>query len=254
MNGNPCIWLLDDDVEFSDLICNSFIGLGWRCKHLMDSHELLRALKTTKPDLLLLDEVLVNERGTDLLSHAKQRNLLSFPVLMMSALGSPIDRVTGLAAGADDYLIKPFLFQELLIRIERLLKHVTIKSSKTEPTCFNYIINGVFLDISQQALILSSGKKHLLSRGELTILRILCANAGNIVAREVLLEAGQSSVDFQTTRTIDVRISRLRKILALMPVEPIVIETIRGRGYRIKATIQQCTDLSNLFEEKEDQC
>jgi DNA-binding response OmpR family regulator len=244
MNGNPCIWLLDDDVEFSDLICNSFIGLGWRCKHLMDSHELLRALKTTKPDLLLLDEVLVNERGTDLLSHAKQRNLLSFPVLMMSALGSPID----------DYLIKPFLFQELLIRIERLLKHVTIKSSKTEPTCFNYIINGVFLDISQQALILSSGRKHLLSRGELTILRILCANAGNIVAREVLLEAGQSSVDFQTTRTIDVRISRLRKILALMPVEPIVIETIRGRGYRIKATIQQCTDLSNLFEEKEDQC
>lgn len=253
MTGNPCIWLLDDDVEFSDLICQSLIGLGWRCKHFMDSHEFLKALTMMKPDLLLLDEILINERGTDLLSHAKQLNLLSFPVLMMSALGSPIDRVAGLAAGADDYLIKPFLFQELLIRIKRLLEHVSMKSSKTEQPCYNYIINGIFFDISEQALILSSGKKHILSRGELTILRILCANAGNIVAREVLLQATQSSADYHTTRTIDVRISRLRKLLALMPVQPILIETVRGRGYRIKADIRQCTVLNNPFEDKDDQ-
>lgn len=253
MDSSPCIWLLDDDIEFADLICQSLIGLGWRCKYFMNSNEFLGALTMMKPDLLLLDEILVNERGTDLLSHAKERELISFPVLMMSALGSPIDRVTGLAAGADDYLIKPFLFQELLIRIKRLLEHVSIKSRKTEQACFNYIINGVLFDLSQQALILSSGKKHILSRGELTILRILCANAGNIVAREVLLEASQSSVDFQTTRTIDVRISRLRKTLTLMPVEPILIETVRGRGYRIKAKIKQYPATTDQFESNENQ-
>jgi DNA-binding response OmpR family regulator len=252
MDDNPCIWLVDDDVEFSALICHSLIGLGWRCKHFLDSHEFLKALTMMTPDLLLLDEILVNERGTDLLSDTKQRSLLSFPVLMMSALASPTDRVTGLAAGADDYLIKPFLFQELLIRIERLLENFTVKSSKTKQTLYNYIINGILFDLSQQALILPSGGRHILSRGELTILKILCANAGYIVPREVLLEASQSSVDFQTTRTIDVRISRLRKILALMPVEPILIETVRGRGYRIKAIIRQCTPVCDQFKDKDD--
>lgn len=237
------IWLVDDDVDFSQLICQSFHDLGCSCLHLKSSTEFHNELSKAKPDLLLLDEILNNERGTDLLWQERQTNSIDFPVLIISALGSPHDRVAGFNAGADDYLIKPFLFQELLIRVERLLKNEPARHRLNRQQSHTYQknrynLNGALLDLDQQALIATNGEKHSLSRGECLILEMLCANAGDVVAREALLEASKSSANFQTTRTVDVKISRLRKVLALTTSgDPILIESIRGKGYRINADI-----------------
>ena len=119
------IWILDDDAELGALLLSQFAQRGWSARHLSHPRELELALDQSQPDLLVLDELLPEQRGTDVLARLR-RGLPHLPVLMLSALGGPRDRVAGLEAGANDYLGKPFLFRELQLRVEQLLKPAQI--------------------------------------------------------------------------------------------------------------------------------
>ena len=119
------IWILDDDAELGALLLSQFAQRGWSARHLSHPRELELALYQSQPDLLVLDELLPEQRGTDVLARLR-RGLPHLPVLMLSALGAPRDRVAGLEAGTNDYLGNPFLFRELQLRVEQLLKPAQI--------------------------------------------------------------------------------------------------------------------------------
>ena len=114
------IWLLDDDKALCRLLEPILNSRGWRPRSFHRPDDLLNALDGGAPDLLVLDQMLPDKSGTHVLANLRQAGW-RFPLLMLSALGAPADRICGLEVGADDYLAKPFLPRELQLRIEKLL-------------------------------------------------------------------------------------------------------------------------------------
>jgi DNA-binding response OmpR family regulator len=115
------IWILDDDEAMCSLLSRQSQKLDWHIHALHHPRQLPEALQDGQPDLLLLDQLLPEKHGLDVLAGLQQAGR-AFPVLSLSALGAPSDRIAGLEAGADDYLSKPFHFRELQLRVERLLR------------------------------------------------------------------------------------------------------------------------------------
>lgn len=234
------LWILDDDAELGALLQQRFGEQGWLVRHLSHPRQLDAALATAVPDLLVLDELLPSQRGTDVLMHLRQRHP-QLPVLMLSALGAPSHRVAGLEAGANDYLGKPFLFRELQLRVERLLQ-TTATTAEIAPAANPAPVNpqmwqlaGLVLDPERLWLGRPGGNGMELSRGELALLQLLCNRAGSVVSRQELGQASGSLVDVQTSRSIDVRLSRLRRLLEELQPGVAMIETVRGQGYRLVA-------------------
>jgi DNA-binding response OmpR family regulator len=228
------IWILDDDAELGALLQQQFIRGGLEARHLNHPRELESALQTAMPDLLVLDELLPMRRGTELLAHLRQKHPL-LPVLMLSALGSPRDRIAGLEAGANDYLGKPFLFRELQLRVEQLLK----TSPATQLPDQAWQLGNLRLDPQRFWLEGPDGTGQELSRGDMALLQLLCSRAGDVVSRQELGQASGSLVDAQQSRSIDVRLSRLRRLLLELQPDQHMIETIRGQGYRLTASVQR---------------
>ncbi|MGB5136770.1 MAG: response regulator transcription factor [Prochlorococcaceae cyanobacterium] len=232
------IWILDDDADLGALLSDQFGRRGWQVRHLSHPRDLKKALEETAPDLLVLDELLPSQRGTDVLVHLR-RTHPRLPVLMLSALEAPRHRVAGLEAGANDYLGKPFLFRELQLRVEQLLRGGAADAGfPASPAGLEtWQLSGLQLDPQRLWLGQPGGPGVELSRGDLALLQLLCSRAGEVVSRQELSQASGSLVDVQTSRSIDVRLSRLRRFLEeLQPGVP-MIETVRGRGYRLVAAV-----------------
>lgn len=226
------IWILDDDVELGSLLLEQFSQRGWQARHLSHPRELEQALTDTQPDLLVLDELLPEQRGSDVLIRLRQGHP-HLPVLMLSALGAPRDRVAGLEAGANDYLGKPFLFRELQLRVEQLLKPALASVSAPQ----SWQLGELQLDPQLQWLGNAGGGQEL-SRGDIALLQLLCSRAGEVVSRQELVQASGSLVDVEQSRSIDVRLSRLRRLLEELQPNCTMIETVRGRGYRLVVPVQ----------------
>jgi two-component system, OmpR family, phosphate regulon response regulator OmpR len=228
------IWILDDDAELGALLQQQFKRGGLDARHLNHPRELELALKTSVPDLLVLDELLPVRRGTDLLAHLRQKHP-QLPVLMLSALGSPRDRIAGLEAGANDYLGKPFLFRELQLRVERLLRSGPVTPLPGQA----WQLGTLHLDPQRLRLERADGAGQELSRGDMALLQLLCSRAGDVVSRQELGQASGSLVDAQQSRSIDVRLSRLRRLLLELQPDEQMIETVRGQGYRLTASVHR---------------
>jgi DNA-binding response OmpR family regulator len=241
------IWILDDDAELGALLIKQFGRRGWKVRHLQHPRQLDEALAEAVPHLLVLDELLPGRRGTDVLMELRCSHP-RLPVLMLSALGRASDRVAGLEAGANDYLGKPFLFRELQLRVQRLLQsgpHDPPGGSPADPpeqlaSPQGWRLgNSLHLDPGRLWLGRPQGDGRELSRGDLALLQLLCSRAGTVVSRQELGHASGSLVDPQASRSIDVRLSRLRRLLEdLEPGQP-MIETVRGRGYRLVAAVER---------------
>ena len=238
------IWILDDDEAMCSLLSRQSQKLGWHLHALHHPRELAGALEQGHPDVLLLDQLLPDKHGLDVLASLQQAGR-DFPVLILSALGAPGDRIAGLEAGADDYLSKPFHFRELQLRVERLLRHpYTAPSSTSAPS----LPSGTFQLASlrfeadrQQCLISATGDVHRLSRGECALLHAFCRSRGAALSRAQLLQATGSLVVPGQTRTIDVRVSRLRRVLRELEGKELILPE-RGMGYRLVAEVKQLAD------------
>lgn len=228
------IWILDDDADLGSLLLEQFRQRGWRARHLQHPRELEQALSETLPDLLVLDELLPEQKGTDVLLRLRQGHP-ELPVLMLSALGAPRDRIAGLEAGANDYLGKPFLFRELQLRAERLVRQGKHPPAPDQ----SWLLGDLHLDSQQLWLGHPGGRGHTLSRGEVALLQQLCSRAGEVVSRQELGQASGSLVDVQQSRSIDVRLSRLRRLLQELQPQAQLIETVRGQGYRLRASVRR---------------
>jgi DNA-binding response OmpR family regulator len=236
-HDNARVWLLDDDRELVALLEERFSSCGWLTRSFEDGNSLDEALVEEMPHVLVLDRLLPGQSGTHVLERLRSQGH-RFPVLMLSALGSADERIEGLETGADDYLAKPFLWRELQLRLERLLDYRRELTPQRPPEEI-FMLNGVEFDPTSLELVGPSGVKEPLSRGDASLLSFFCLSPGITFERDQLCQATGSLVDATNSRSIDVRISKLRKLLNhCKRGSGRMIEAVRGRGYRLNAEVQ----------------
>lgn len=230
------VWVVDDDHELRSLLEQRCSLCGWKTRSFADGEALEAALHEEMPHVLVLDRLLPNQSGTHLLERLRHQGH-RFPVLMLSALGGADQRIEGLETGADDYMAKPFLWRELQLRLERLLDYRRDLTPQRPPDQI-FRINTLLFDPCRLVLQGPTGIAIGLSRGDASLLSFLCLSPGITFEREQLSQATGSLVDASQSRSIDVRISKLRKLLnSCQRGGGRMIESVRGRGYRLDAEV-----------------
>lgn len=219
------IYILEDDDNIRKLIKYSLTSQGFETRDFAFPSEFWNDLQKAKPDLFLLDIMLPEEDGISILKKLRSnREYSSIPVIMLTAKDSEYDVVTGLDAGADDYVTKPFGMMALVSRIKAVLRRYEKKDSKKEVL----EAGGIKLDENQHT-VFTGTKQLFLTVKEFDLLFLLMKNRGNVLTREYLLETvWELSTDIES-RTVDVHIRTLRQKLGDAGNS---IETIRGVGYK----------------------
>ena len=222
------ILILDDDKELTKLL-TEFLGDH---KFKIISHhapsETFKYLEHNKPDMLLLDIMLPEMDGFQVLR--KIRETLDFPVIMLTAKGDVSDKVVGLELGADDYLPKPFEPRELLARVQSILRRVHATNSMLDFLEFE----GLTIDKLREEVLLD-GDAINLSTSEFEALLLFANNSNEVLDREFLVE-NLRGITWQTyDRSVDVLVSRLRNKLGETPNHTRFLKTIHGVGYKFIA-------------------
>ena len=218
--------LVEDDISTSQYIRHGLIELGHACDHSATGVDGLTAALTSKYDAIILDRSLPQLDGISVLQALRAEGR-KVPVLILSALGQVDDRIHGLDSGADDYLAKPFSFQELISRLTAIIRRA--EGLATTPT----IRRVADLELNLLSRTAKRGDRELdLLAKEFQILDYLARHAGQVVTRTMMLEAVWDYGFDTGTNVIDVHISRLRSKIDC-PTEPPLLHTIRGAGYRL---------------------
>jgi DNA-binding response OmpR family regulator len=181
-----------------------------------------------KPDLILLDIMMPRLDGFAVCAGLRRLGH-TVPVLMLTAKGQVEDRVNGLDAGADDYLVKPFSTEELLARVRALLRRVQ-RQTKTPALL---VLGNASIDLARQTALRDGRTLHLTAK-EFAMLRLLTESPGEPVTRERFLDVVWGYGAFPTTRTVDNHIASLRRKLELDPENPRWFKTVHGVGYRLE--------------------
>ncbi len=232
---NPTIVLVDDDESLNQLVEEYLHGQGFNVIAINDGLAAAAGIIEHNPDLVILDVMLP---GADGLSICRQvRPQYDGPILMLTALGDDIDEVAGLETGADDYLAKPVRPRVLLARIRALLRRyerpVPAKSdvyTSAGNSDRDITIGGV--SISKSSMTVSSNGKIInLTDAEFDLLYLLASHAGQLLSRDEINRELRGLEHDGLDRTIDLRISRLRKKLGDDSREPQIIKSVRGKGY-----------------------
>ena len=220
------ILLIEDDTSTSGYIIKNLIGLGHQVDHAVDGLQGQQLAETRDYDVLIVDRMLPEQDGLTLIAQlrAKQDNT---PVLILSALADVNDRVDGLRAGADDYLIKPFAFAELLARLDALNRR-----SDNDAVTPTLRVGPLELDLLSR-VVMRAGKVIELLPREFRLLEYLMRHADQVITRSMLLEHVWDYHFDPQTNVIDVHISRLRSKLDKGFDAPMLL-TVRGAGYRLK--------------------
>jgi DNA-binding response OmpR family regulator len=222
------ILVVEDEPSMRIALQDALEAEGYRVLIATDGQAgLERALKE-KPALLLLDVMLPKLNGFELCAHLRQA-CNSIPILMLTAKGMVRDRVAGLNAGADDYLIKPFDTEELLARIRSLLRRTQRQTQALKKLQLGLIE----IDLIKQVARRGREPLHLSSK-EFAMLQLMAQTPGEPVPRERFLDVVWGYTAFPTTRTVDNYIAFLRSKLEDDPENPRWIQTVRGIGYRLQ--------------------
>lgn len=229
--ASPRILILDDDERICELLRRYLEQQNMVVTTVNDVDELGARLESSPPDLIVLDVMMPKEDGISICKRLRTSNNAT-PIIMLTARQEDHERIAGLEAGADDYLPKPFNPRELLARIHAVLRRRSASIAQyVDPLRENLVIFGPFkLDIGQRSLT-RDGERITLTTSEFTMLSILAQYPGKPLSREQLaqLTRGRSFEPFD--RSLDVQISRLRKLLEDDPARPRYIQTVWGMGY-----------------------
>jgi two-component system, OmpR family, alkaline phosphatase synthesis response regulator PhoP len=222
----PLILLVDDDDSLATLLGDRLRREGYDVKSCGDVGQAEELLRDHSFDVILLDVMLPDRSGFEFCAELRDRDIQT-PILMLTAMGNVMDRVTGLRIGADDYLPKPFDVPELLARIEALRRR-SGRSGRADSALFEF--GDVSVNFDNQS-VSRSGQSVELSRREFQMLGHLIRNRGRVVLRDELLQAVWGYRALPYTRTVDVHMWQLRRKLEADPQEPRFLRTIRGTGY-----------------------
>ncbi len=219
------ILVVEDEHRVADFITRGLRAEGWVAEHAESGEVALDILSRHEFDIVLLDLMLPGISGQDVCRKMRARGNHT-PVLMLSALDEVSERVAGLRLGADDYLCKPFDFDELIARIEALLRRENDFKSSRDGELLEYEA----LSLNTRSLVVTVDNVEIeLTAKERDLLLLLMANQGKVFARERILNTVWGSQEDPLTNVIDVYIGRLRKKLGDSGRH---IRTIRGLGYR----------------------
>src|SRR4029078_10895016 len=223
------ILTVEDDAAIRRGIVDGLSFAGYEVIEAANGHDGSKAAVSRAYDLLLLDMVLPGKSGLEILREVRNARP-TLPVIILSAQGEERDRVSGLKQGADDYVVKPFSVDELLARVEAVLRR-----SPARPTDVNELsIAGGCIDFARCEVRFEDGGREELSERERELLRYLACHAGRAISREELL-ANVWQIDARgvETRTIDMHVARLREKLRDSGGDGKVLVTVRGKGYML---------------------
>ncbi len=220
----PRILVVEDEVAISEPLAESLEREGFDAEVAATLGAANEAFQRHTPDLILLDVMLPDGDGRDLARDIRKRS--DVPIIMLTARGEEIDRVVGLELGADDYVVKPFSFRELVARIRAIMRRGTLRERKGAID-----VGALHLDPAARTLTKEGGPVELAAR-EFDLLHLLMLNAGQVVRREQIMDDVWDPHWFGPTKTLDVHISWLRKKIEDDPARPRYITTIRGVGFR----------------------
>jgi two-component system OmpR family response regulator len=223
------ILLIEDDRETASYLAKGLIQEGHSVDSVANGHDgLFRATDATF-DLIVLDRMIPGMDGLTVLKALRAANIRT-PVLILSALASVGDRIDGLEAGSDDYLVKPFSFAELLARVNALLRR---RDARLDPADHRLTVGDLEIDPLARS-VKRGGRKLDLKPREYLLLEYFARNEGRVVTRTMLLEQVWDYHFDPGTNVIDVHVSRLRRKLDEGFDKPL-LHTVRGAGYMLEA-------------------
>ena len=219
------IWCVDDDNTIRDIEVYTLTQTGFDAKGFADGISMLEALKTEKPELIVLDIMLPGKDGVDVLKEIRSNpETRKIPVIMATAKGTEMDKIQSLDTGADDYLVKPFGVMEMVSRIKAVLR-------RCEPDEKEEVLSVGEITLSDKKhLVTVSGEKAVLTFKEFEILKFFMSNPGIVFSRDKLLSEVWGMDYLGESRTVDMHIKTLRQKLGDAGS---CIETVIGVGYRM---------------------
>lgn len=230
----PLIYIVEDDSSVAQVLQRNLTEFGFHVELFGTASAIIRRLQVERPDLCIVDLGLPDMDGLELMSHIAR--LSSCGLLVVTGRGHTIDRVMGLELGADDYVVKPFEPRELVARVRSVLRRRTTSSAGgANRPCRYASFLGWTLDCSANLLRSPDGQDHFLGTAEIQVLRTFMERPYQILTREQLF--GQRNIS-PLDRSIDVRISRLRRKLEIDPQQPKIIKTVYGSGYMFSAAVE----------------
>ena len=227
------ILIVDDEPEIADLVSLYLQNENFAVYKFYSAIEALNCIEHEKLDMAILDVMMPEMNGFELCK--KIREHYHYPIIMLTAKGEEIDKITGLTLGADDYIVKPFQPLELVARVKAQLRRYTRYNTGVEKEEDVMIHSGLVMNIKTHECTLNE-KPLSLTPTEFSILRILCQQKGNVVSAEELFHQIWGDEYFsKSNNTITVHIRHLREKMGDSFEDPKYIKTIWGCGYKIES-------------------
>ncbi|MDP2008102.1 MAG: response regulator [Rubrivivax sp.] len=236
------ILVVDDDHGLRSLLADYLSSSGFIVDGAADGVQMRACMARAWPDAIVLDLMLPGEDGLSLARELRRRS--GVPILMLSARGEEIDRVVGLEVGADDYLPKPFGPRELLARLRALLRRARPDPAEAAGAAPDVVDGGAahlhrfgpFTLDTQAWRLLRDGAEMVVSSGEVELLRLFVEHPHRVLSRDTLVDWLKGYERGAYDRSIDVRVTRLRRKIEPDPARPVYIRTVRGEGYLFHPT------------------
>lgn len=216
------ILVVDDDERLRRLLYRYLTENGFQTYEAPSADDALPVIRMIAFDLIIMDVMMPGTNGMDMVRLLREEGNKT-PILMLTAMGETDDRISGLEAGADDYLGKPFEPKELLLRINNILKRMA-QNKPADTVLFGECV----FDVKTGALT-KSGVAIGLTGQEADLLRFLAERAGEAVSRQEL----RTLMNTDNDRTVDVQVTRLRKKIETDVSHPMCVQTVRGQGYML---------------------
>ena len=225
------IIVVDDDARLRDLLNRYLTEQGYAVRAVHEAAEMNRQLGRERYDLMILDLMLPGEDGLSICRRLRGAGE-SMPIIMLTAKGDDVDRIVGLEVGADDYLPKPFNPRELVARIQAVLRRRPPAGPPGAPTAEVQVVEfGAFRFNLAARSLTRNGQDVSLTTGEFALLKVLVQHPRSPLSRDKLMELARGREFGAFDRSIDVQISRLRKLIEPDPAKPAFIQTVWGFGY-----------------------
>lgn len=222
------IWCVDDDRTIRDLEVYTLEQCGFSAKGFADGKSVLKALEKERPELILLDIMLPEKNGVEILKEIRNNpKTKKIPVIMATAKGTEMDKILGLDAGADDYLAKPFGLMEMVSRVKAVLRRCEPEETESEDRV--YLFKNILLNDTEHVVTVSSVPLSLTAK-EFKLLKLFLQHPGKVLSRDRILSEVWDTDYLGESRTVDMHIKTLRKKLG---ESGNLIETVIGVGYRL---------------------
>lgn len=223
------ILLVEDEASLAETIKLNLELEGYKVQHAADGRTALKVFKSERFNLILLDVMLPELDGFSVCEAIRLENY-KVPILFLTAKNSSQDRVNGLKIGGDDYLTKPFNLEELLLRVQNLIKRGN--QNNTTTTVEEYTLGDKKIRFSLMQILDKKGVETKLTKKECSLLKLLVERKNEVVSREHILETVWGYDIYPSTRTIDNFIVTFRKYFEPDPGNPIYFHSVRGVGYK----------------------